>query len=396
MIISRMIYILLLIGACLFWVMYRGALSLQLVIVALLLPVLLFLLLLWQRQTLTVHIASNTNEATANARFQLQMRMTSRCPIPIHYVSVVLQYSHSITGEKDAFFLHLPGMGRTPQTVSLPCSASCCGKISFCVAKIRIYDPLSLFSLSISCKDTFSLLVLPQNDVPLPPASMPDTIASETSGSFSQYQKGDDPSEVFSVDAYVNGDALSHVHWKLTAKSDEMMIKQFSLPLPDELVLFVDYRCSGTDMASAMGLHHVVSVSVSMSQQLLNEGTAHHLYWQPVEAADREAFLIDTPEQIMLSLRKMLSSTPYPQKTAAVLSLEQTRATRLIYCTAILDEETVQFLSALAMRCQILVLYICNVQPDHLPQDVNFLCCPVICAENAPTEVMQHGKETSA
>lgn len=396
MISTRIVYIVLLIGACLFWVMYRGALSLQLVIAAFLLPVLLFLLLLWQKRTFTVRIASNTNEATANARFQLQLRMVSRCPIPIHYVSMVLQYSHSIMGEKDAFLLQLPGMGRTPQTISLPCSVSCCGKISFRVAELRIYDPLSLFSFSVPCKDTFSLLILPPNDVPLPLNSMPDTIASETSDCFSQYQKGDDSSEIFSVDAYVNGDALSHVHWKLTAKSDEMMIKQFSLPLPDELVLFVDYRCAGTDMASAMNLHHVISVSVSMSQHLLNGGTAHHLYWQPVEAADHEAFLMDTPEQLMLSLREMLSSTPYPPKTAAVWSLEQTCATRLIYCTAILDEETVRFLSVLAMRCQILVLYICNAQPDHLPQDVNFLCCPVICTENAPTEVMQHGKETSA
>lgn len=396
MIDSRIIYIFLLICACLFWVMYRGALSLQLVIVALLLPVLLFLLLLWQKRTLTVRIASNTNEATANACFQLQLQMISRCPIPIHYVSMILQYSHSIMGEEDAFFLHLPGMGRTPQTITLPCSASCCGKISFRVAKITIYDPLSLFSFSFSCKDTFSLLILPQNDAPLPLTSMPDALISETGDFFSQHRKGDDPSEIFAVESYVDGDALSHVHWKLTAKSDEMMIKQYSLPLPNELVLFVDYRCSGTDMASAMDLHHVISVSVSMSKHLLNEGTVHHLYWQPVEAADREAFLMDTPEKIMLSLREMLSSVPYPQKTAAVLSLEQTRATRLIYCTAILDEETVQFLSALAMRCQILVLYICNAQPGHLPQDVNFLCCPVICAENAPTEVMQHGKETSA
>lgn len=388
---SRIIYFMLLICACLFWVMYRGALSLQLLMVALLLPILLYLLLLWQKHTLTLHIEPTTDAVTANARFQILLHMTSRCPIPIHYVSVALQYSHSITGEDDTLFIHLPGTGRAPQIIRLPFSASCCGKISVHGAEIKIYDPLSLFSFSISCKDAFSLLILPQTNVltTLPP--MPETVISEQSEQFSQHRKGDDPSEIFSVDAYAQGDALSHVHWKLTAKNDEMIIKHFSLPLPDELVLFADYRRCGADMASAMRLHHVLSVCASMSHQLLSEEIPHHLCWQPMEAVDSDAFFVDTPERLTHSIREMLSSAPFSRNIAAVLSLEQLSASRLIYCTAILDEETVLFLSALAMRCQILVLYICNVQPENLPQDMNFLCYPVICAENAVTEVMQHG-----
>lgn len=391
MTVSRIVYFVLLIVACAFWVMYRGALSLQLVMAALAVPVVLFLLLLWQKHTLSLQIEPTAPAVTVNAQFQILLRMTSRCPIPIHYVTVALQYAHSITGEEDTLFMHLPGMGRSPQIIQLPFSASCCGKISIGGVKIKIYDPLSLFSFSVSCNDAFSLLILPQTDVLPALPSLPDTVISEQSQQLSQHRRGDDPSEIVAVDAYVEGDVLSHVHWKLTAKSDEMIIKHFSQPLPDQLVLFADYRRCGNDLASAMKLHHVLSVCASLSQKLVNEETPHHLCWLPMDTLDSDAFLVDTPEQLMLSLHEMLSSVPFPQNTAAVLTLDQLCATRLIYCTAMLDEQTVLFLSALATRCQILVLYICNGQPAHLPQDADFLCYPVICADHAKTEVVQHG-----
>ncbi len=395
MIKSRIIYIMLLIGACLFWVMYRGTLSLQLVIVALLLPVLLCLLLMWQKRTLTVRMEPTAKEVNANADFQILMRICTRCPIPIHHVSVMLRYSHSITQEEHSLSLHLPGMGSASQSIRLPFSVSCCGKIRFRLAEMKLYDPLSLFSFSISCKDAFSLLVLPPADVSPTLPTLLDTIIFEPGERFSQHCKGDDPSEIFSVDTYAEGDPLSRVHWKLTAKNDAMMIKQFSLPLHDKLVLFADYRRCGSDMISSMRLHHVLSLCVSMSQQLLREQKPHYLWWQPMEAESSDTFLVNTPEQLAFSLREMLSSVPYLQNTAAVFSLEQLCAAHLIYCTAFLDEKTVAFLSSLAMRCRILVLYICNAQPEKLPQDVGFLCCPVIIAEDTQTEVEQHGKETS-
>ncbi len=390
MINNRIFYILLLIISFVFWVMYRGALSLQLLIVALLLPPLMFMLLLWQRRTLTLHIEAATDTATADERFQIRLHITSRCPIPIHYASVALQYSHSIAGEHDSLFVHLPGMGRTPQTVRLPFSASCCGNIHFDGAEIRIYDPLSLFSLCLPCKDAFSLLILPRTDLLAAMPPLPDAAPAEQSERFSGYRHGDDPSEIFSVDAYRQGDALSHVHWKLTAKTNEMMIKHFSLPLPDELVLFADYRRCGTDPSSAERLHHVLSVYASASQQLLQHEIPHYMLWQPIDVSDDVPLLIDTPEMMELSLREMLSSMPFSKDTAAIFALEQPCATRMIYCTSVLDEETVLCLSALSVRCHILVLYVCQSKPENLPQNVNFACCPVICRDDI-AEVMQNG-----
>ncbi len=388
---NRIMYILLVVCAFLFWVMYHGELSLQLLMVSIAIPLLLFLLLLWQRATLTVHIEPTADAATAGERFQILLHITSRCPIPIHYTAIALQYAHSIVEEDGALYVHLPGMGRAQQTVRLPFSASCCGTIRFQGAEIRIYDPLSLFSLCLPCKDAFSLLILPQTDVLAAMPPLPDMIAAEQSETFSKQRGGDDPSEIFSVDAYAQGDALSHVHWKLTAKSDEMMIKHFSLSEPDSIILFADYTRCGSDVKSAMRLHHVLSVCASMSQHLLGEEIPHRLWWQPTDTADDVSFPIDSPDALLLSLREMLSTKPFAGKTPAIQGTEFPAAARLIYCTASLDEETVLYLSALSLQCSVLVLYVCNAQPENLPQDVCFVCYPVICSDEDAAEVMQHG-----
>ena len=41
--------------------------------------------------------------------------------------------------------------------------------------------------------------------------------------------RGYDPSELFDVREFQNGDRLQSVHWKLSARTDELMVKELSL-----------------------------------------------------------------------------------------------------------------------------------------------------------------------
>lgn len=41
-----------------------------------------------------------------------------------------------------------------------------------------------------------------------------------------QYKKGPDMSEIFDLKQYYQGDDIRHVHWKLTAKTRQMLLKE--------------------------------------------------------------------------------------------------------------------------------------------------------------------------
>ncbi len=387
---NRILYVLVCICAFLFWVMYRGALSLQLLIVCLSLPILLCLLLAWQKRKLQVSLGTTNDQAMCDERFHILMRMQSSCPIPVHYAIVTLHYTHSIAGEHDGLYVHLPGMGRSQQTLRLPFSTNCCGKVTFRGGQIRIYDPLSLFSFRLSFDDRVSLLILPQTDHLTALPALPDTATIEQSEQFSKVRAGDDPSEVFSVDPYQQGDVLSHTHWKLSAKTDDMMIKHFSLPVSEEMVVYVDYRRYGADIRCTKLLHNVISVAASVSHLLLHEEQPHIVQWYPIAKGEDEATPIVSSDALYLTFREMLSDEPFPYKNSVMSADEQFAASRMIYCTALLDDETVLRLSSMAATCRILVLYICLEENPTLPKDIDFECYPVICNCSDDTEVMQN------
>ncbi len=389
MILHKLIYALLWVCSVLFFVMYRGALSLQLLIVCTLFPILLFLLLLWQKLTLSVQLEADTDEAACKDRFYVLMHMRGRCPVPVHYAVVTFNYIHTIAGQTDMLDVHVPVMGRNAQVVRLPFSTPCCGKITVTGSDVLIYDPLSLFSMKVRCRDRVSVTILPETDCLQTVPPLPHPAAAEQSERFSEVRAGDDPSEVFSVEPYQQGDAVSRVHWKLTAKTDAMMIKHFSLPLDDDILLFADYRRFGSEFKDTMLLHHVISVVASLSCLLTEQGCDHRLLWYPYVRGGTEPYFCRSREDTMDALRLLLAAVPYPVGEAAVLGMEEPPAARMIYCTAALDTETVMHLSAAAVRCRLMVFYICHEEHPVLPADMQFECCPVYIPLETEEEV-QH------
>ena len=48
---------------------------------------------------------------------------------------------------------------------------------------------------------------------------------------FSDEKPGDDPSEIFDIREFKDGDRLNSIHWNLTVKTGKIMVKDFSFPL---------------------------------------------------------------------------------------------------------------------------------------------------------------------
>ena len=59
---------------------------------------------------------------------------------------------------------------------------------------------------------------------------------------YSKTSKGDDPSEIFDIHEYHDGDKINRIHWKLTAKQDKTMVKDYSLPISNSIVLMADLQ----------------------------------------------------------------------------------------------------------------------------------------------------------
>ena len=109
------------------------------------------------------------------------------------------------------------------------------------IAKVRYENPFS--GDKGKMKIRFSVDTGKKRDRRIP-VVMDETSAD--SDRFSTYKKGDDPSEIFDIREYADGDKIQRIHWKLSSKTGDLMVKEGSLPLMKEIHIFIDLCATGT------------------------------------------------------------------------------------------------------------------------------------------------------
>ena len=98
------------------------------------------------------------------------------------------------------------------------------GRIVFACNDFFITDFLGIFAIHTGCTIENRLFVLPQSDGSLQ-EEIPDTYSGVAELSESQ-RKGSDYSEVSDIRTYQPGDRPRDIHWKLSARQPELMVKE--------------------------------------------------------------------------------------------------------------------------------------------------------------------------
>lgn len=357
----KLLYAILLGILILFWILYRGALSLQLLLFALALPPLLWLMLLLQRLLIRVQIHRNASEVSKKETFQWILQIHNRALLPVLHAELRLAYCAGLEGQTHCITLSIPLPAMNIQRVMLSFHATVCGTMKLQVLSIKLYDPLHLFSMRIRSHAHNTLVVMPAltalEEDTLP---MTEEASLDDAAEYSKTKCGDDPSEVFDVHAYHEGDAISRIHWKLSSKLDELMVKEYSLPIHADTLLLTDARILSDAPNAAARLDAMFSVFYTVADRFRSEARPHSLLWQPSAAAGYVVCPLSEPDDLEQILRQMLLATPHTEELeGAVDTIKQLPTpARIILFTPQLDTHVTTLLPELSERCPLTVFYV--------------------------------------
>jgi uncharacterized protein (DUF58 family) len=137
-------------------------------------------------------------------------------------------------------------------------------------------DPLRLFSKKVPVDQKMNLTVMPEIfDMRL---SVTNSAASMfDSDQFSRSRKGIEPGEVRNIREYVPGDPIKNIHWKLSEKTDKLLVKDLELPVTDQIITMLDTYTDGSVTPDKMDA--IASVYVSLMLALLAEGMEFSAGW---------------------------------------------------------------------------------------------------------------------
>lgn len=180
----------------------------------------------------TLEISGSMSGRTVQRGEDVQLTVTVRHSglIPIAPVRLEL-YATPETPETAVRLKDAPG--RT-QRLTLPFHATHVGVSSPGVKSCTVEDLFGLFSITKTPEAARSELLV----LPLPFQVEALTFAPGDSGLETMARATEDVTSPSDIRAYMPGDALKKIHWKLSARKRELVVRRFEEPvLPDALVL---------------------------------------------------------------------------------------------------------------------------------------------------------------
>lgn len=88
---------------------------------------------------------------------------------------------------------------------------------------------------------------------------------------------GDDPSETLKLRAYQKGDRMNRIHWKLSAKNEELIVAEMGMPISCNVVIFLDGEPAVMGRKESRAYWEMLH---SISQKMLDEECPHYIVWR--------------------------------------------------------------------------------------------------------------------
>lgn len=115
-----------------------------------------------------------------------------------------------------------------------------CGKVTFRCISVQVRDMFGLFSSKAKPFTEICTVVYPHR-VRVSTELSSATIGATRNDGVMQNRKGSDASEMFDIRDYVPGDDIRTIHWKLSGKTDELIVRQASDPSHYNIALLPDF-----------------------------------------------------------------------------------------------------------------------------------------------------------
>lgn len=201
--------------------------------------------------------------------------------------------------------LRLSVGGRGTQQLQHTLRPRRCGKLTVELTQLHVFDLFGLRGAAVPVDCGAATLVMPTvYPVELTVSERQRSLGD--SDEFSMYRPGDDPSETFALREYLSGDRIRSIHWKLSEKTDHLMVRQLGLPVDDSLLLLLD---SSADAApSAAEREALGEAAVSVSAALCGESIPHRLAWLDRASGELTFREVTCLEELTQSLPDVLSS----------------------------------------------------------------------------------------
>lgn len=285
-------YIILVILIYVFHILYKGDLSFILLVFLLVMPAVILALLIIQTRMLKITVYRTSRPAERGKPEILKIVLENPSVFPITACRLTVSYKSSFPPDKfstEKYSVVVPISQRTKESVTLSFTPEHCGYFDITLKSAGVSDMLGLVTLFKKVRFKDRVVVLPAV-FPFEPDMGKSFAHSNDSDIFSSSRSGDDPSEIFQLREYRAGDSMNRIHWKLSGRGEEFIVKELSEPISSRILII----CDAAACKNAESLDKVLDMTATIALFLSGAAAAYTI---AAAADDGTVFTADVSGQ---------------------------------------------------------------------------------------------------
>lgn len=287
--------------------------------------------------------------------FEIEVEVRNRFFMPFFPLEIlgVLPESDKGVFEERRIFVTLQPFGKT--TLSISCRHKYRGKYKAEIKRIYVVDPLGILRFSRKLHKETEMLFLPRR-------FSAENLFEHSYGKTDNLQSSShsaDREDFSHVRDYRSGDILQLVHWKLTAKSDSVMIKEYEGASGKRAKILCDFESCKYKSDRLLCSDAVIETALAFSKTLLEAGFETAVDYGGI--LKNSVIFAANPAEYE-NLYGFMSTLPadFPPRGIDSItgSVQKGEQSVVILITATLDKHTASCANALSSFGEVILAYI--------------------------------------
>lgn len=350
--------------------LYDGYILMLFVYMLIILPVITFICALITKKKIYVEMQTKNPVSMKNQTFMMKLLFKNNSIFPASRIALVFTYWNQFSKDVRKEIYSISVGSNCMQNVACEIFSEYCGNIEFGIVNMRLYDLLGIWKFKIPVSHSVNVSILP--DMP----EIAELILKGGSDIFleeeiySTSRSGDDPSEIFRVREYAEGDKINRIHWKLSAKEGTLMVKDFGLPLDSSVVILLELYYADKDTESFIDA--AIETAVSLSMQFIRLKQIHFIAWYDIYFEDLVRIRIENEDDIYEAISRIFTASAYKDIFQGIVTYQERYKTEqysnLFYITSMLIKDEVYRIREFAKFANCHVSFITN--KEDISEDI--------------------------
>lgn len=211
---------------------------------------------------------------------------------------------NSFLGTSGEISVKMPISMKYTEHMDLPFLVQYCGLIKVEMTALEYRDPMGLIRIRIPLQAFAESVILPNFQSEM--EERRDGYQAGISEAEETLSKGYDFAEVTDMREYRPGDRIKDIHWKLSAKKQDLMVKERTSVAQSQVILLLDLSYEEYEMISA-----VVGLAYGVAESFLETYVPVRLLWWDQQDYDFNEIVIGGIDALEEGFGKLLHSRIY-------------------------------------------------------------------------------------